>query len=154
MLFRSLLSVVTTAACTFTIEDGDSAIPEREATWVDPFANYDLVDLTYALSEDSLYWPNGSPFEYERQVWGAREDGEWYAMGFFSMPEHLGTHLDAPIHFAESGWTNAEIDWKGVVSGKRGAPACRRIIKKIRKPPRSATRRTAYAVTSALLPYC
>lgn len=104
-----LLSVVTTAGCTFTIEDGDSAIPEREATWVDPFADYDLVDLTYALSEDSLYWPNGSPFEYERQVWGASEDNEWYAMGFFSMPEHLGTHLDAPIHFAESGWTNAEI---------------------------------------------
>jgi len=104
-----LFAAVGVAGCTFTIADGDSAIPEHEGTWVDPFADYDLVDLTYPLSEDSLYWPNGSPFEYERQGWGTREDGEWYAMGYFSTPEHLGTHLDAPIHFAESGWTNAEI---------------------------------------------
>jgi len=95
--------------CTFTLSDSDSASSEPQQLWADPFADFELVDLTYALSEDSLYWPNGSPFEYEKQLWGAGEDGKWYAMGYFATPEHLGTHLDAPIHFAENGWTNAEI---------------------------------------------
>lgn len=68
-----------------------------------------MVDLTHPLSPDSLYWPNGSPFEFERETWGYDADGNWYAMARFSSPEHLGTHLDAPIHFSPDGWTNAEI---------------------------------------------
>ncbi len=104
-----LFVMVGLPGCRFTLRNGDSTSSASEEVWVDPFANYELVDLTYALSEDSLYWPNGSPFEYEKQLWGAGEDGKWYAMGYFATPEHLGTHLDAPIHFAESGWTNAEI---------------------------------------------
>ncbi len=68
-----------------------------------------LVDLTHSLSPDSIYWPTGSPFTHERLEWGVNEQGLWYAAAAFSSPEHLGTHLDAPIHFGESGWTNAEI---------------------------------------------
>ncbi len=68
-----------------------------------------VVDLTHALGSDSLYWPTGSPFEHERLAWGADDVGDWYASAAFSSPEHLRTHLDAPIHFAESGWTSAEI---------------------------------------------
>lgn len=99
------------SGCSVTVEDSEPAAGTMtEATRsASPFAGYELVDLTHPLSPDSLYWPNGSPFEYERQVWGAREDGQWYAMGYFSTPEHLGTHLDAPIHFAENGITNAAI---------------------------------------------
>jgi kynurenine formamidase len=37
------------------------------------------------------------------------EGGYWYASAAFSSPEHLGTHLDAPIHFGENGWANADI---------------------------------------------
>lgn len=68
-----------------------------------------LVDLTHPLSPDSLYWPTGAPFEHERVGWSVNDAGYWYASGAFSSPEHLGTHLDAPIHFAEGGWTTAEI---------------------------------------------
>ncbi len=68
-----------------------------------------LVDLTHALSPDSIYWPTGSPFVHERLDWGINDQGLWYAAAAFSSPEHLGTHLDAPIHFGENGWTNAEI---------------------------------------------
>ena len=69
----------------------------------------ELVDLTYPLSPDSLYWPTGTPFEHEQLDWGTSDGGYWYASAAFSSPEHLGTHLDAPIHFGENGWTNAEI---------------------------------------------
>lgn len=68
-----------------------------------------LVDLTHPLSPDSLYWPTGAPFEHEQIGWSVNDAGYWYASGAFSSPEHLGTHLDAPIHFAEGGWTAAQI---------------------------------------------
>ncbi len=67
------------------------------------------VDLTHPLSQETLYWPTGSSFEHERLAWGRDAAGDWYSAAAFSSPEHLGTHLDAPIHFAESGWTSAEI---------------------------------------------
>ena len=68
-----------------------------------------LIDLTYPLSPDSLYWPTGEPFRHERLAWGPSDGGYWYAAASFSSPEHLGTHLDAPIHFSEDGWTSADI---------------------------------------------
>ena len=68
-----------------------------------------LIDLTYPLSPEGLYWPTGSAFEHEREGWAINEKGYWYASGAFSSPEHLGTHIDAPIHFAQNGLTLAEI---------------------------------------------
>jgi kynurenine formamidase len=67
------------------------------------------IDLTHLLSPESLYWPTGAPFEHTRVAWGWTEAGHWYAAAAFASPEHLGTHLDAPIHFAEHGWTSADI---------------------------------------------
>lgn len=69
----------------------------------------ELIDLTYPLSPDSLYWPTGSRFEHQQLDWGMSEGGYWYASAAFSSPEHLGTHLDAPIHFGKNGWANADI---------------------------------------------
>jgi len=68
-----------------------------------------LMDLGHPLGPDSIYWPTGSPFEHERLQWGTTPAGYFYASASFSSPEHLGTHLDAPIHFAEGGATVAEI---------------------------------------------
>ncbi|GKS58352.1 cyclase [Nitrospira sp.] len=60
-----------------------------------------LLDLTYAFDEHTLAWPGNEPFRWERAAWGRSESGNWYAAGNFRMAEHSGTHLDAPIHFAE-----------------------------------------------------
>jgi len=68
-----------------------------------------LVDLTYPFDEHTIYWPNNAPFHWEKSSWGHTHQGYWYASGVFSASEHGGTHLDAPIHFAESGWTVDEI---------------------------------------------
>lgn len=68
----------------------------------------ELFDLSYPLSPDGLYWPTGSPFEHELSS-GMSDGGYWYAAGNFSSPEHLGTHIDAPIHFGKDGWTTSEI---------------------------------------------
>jgi kynurenine formamidase len=66
----------------------------------------DVVDLTYAFDEHTLYWPNSpSAFELKRLSYGPTPGGYFYSSNAFSAPEHGGTHLDAPIHFAEHGRT-------------------------------------------------
>jgi kynurenine formamidase len=68
-----------------------------------------LLDLTYPFDEHTIYWPNNTPFHWEKSSWGHTHQGYWYASGVFSASEHGGTHIDAPIHFAESGWSVDEI---------------------------------------------
>jgi len=70
---------------------------------------FEILDLTHPLSTDSLYWPTGTAFEHRRLDWGVAPGGYWYASAEFKSPEHLGTHLDAPLHFAEHGWPAADI---------------------------------------------
>jgi len=66
--------------------------------------NADVVDLTYAFDEHTLYWPNSpSGFELKRLSYGPAAGGYFYSANAFSAPEHGGTHLDAPIHFSEHG---------------------------------------------------
>jgi len=60
-----------------------------------------LIDLTYAFDEQTVFWPTNRPFIWEKAAWGRTANGYWYASGDFSMSEHGGTHIDAPIHFAE-----------------------------------------------------
>ena len=62
-----------------------------------------VIDLTYPFDDQTIYWPNAKPFQWEQSSWGTNASGHWYAAGAFSASEHGGTHLDAPIHFAEDG---------------------------------------------------
>jgi kynurenine formamidase len=60
-----------------------------------------VVDLTYAFDEKTLYWPTSpTTFKLDRLAYGKTEGGYFYASNSFCAPEHGGTHLDAPIHFA------------------------------------------------------
>ena len=61
-----------------------------------------LVDLTHAFAEDTIYWPTDTAgFGFEVLAAGVTEGGFYYAANRFSGAEHGGTHIDAPIHFAE-----------------------------------------------------
>ncbi len=61
-----------------------------------------LVDLTHAFGEQTLYWPTApSGFRLETLHRGRVSDGYFYSAYSFCAPEHGGTHLDAPVHFAE-----------------------------------------------------
>jgi kynurenine formamidase len=68
-----------------------------------------LVDLTHPLGEETIVWPTSPPFVFETTFEGWTDDGYYYASRNFSGSEHGGTHLDAPIHFAEGRWTTDEI---------------------------------------------
>lgn len=69
-----------------------------------------VVDLTHAFDDKTIYWPNApSTFQLSRQSYGKTEAGFFYASNSFCTPEHGGTHLDAPIHFAEGKRTIDQI---------------------------------------------
>jgi kynurenine formamidase len=60
------------------------------------------VDLTHPFSEQSVYWPTDTiGFQLDELAYGPTPGGWFYASYRYSAAEHGGTHLDAPIHFAE-----------------------------------------------------
>ena len=64
------------------------------------FPQGEWIDLGHDFGEDTVYWVNAEPFK--REGTGAMTDkGYFYAAGNYSAAEHGGTHIDAPIHFAE-----------------------------------------------------
>jgi kynurenine formamidase len=64
-----------------------------------------LIDLTHTLDGDSPYWPEnelGSPFHASAAA-TYQQDGNFTRD--VGMPEHFGTHMDAPVHFDPKGAT-------------------------------------------------
>ncbi len=69
-----------------------------------------IVDLTHPFNASTIFWPTSpSTFKLEQLAHGRTEGGFFYSANAFSTPEHGGTHLDAPIHFAEGGQTTDQI---------------------------------------------
>ena len=74
------------------------------------------VDLTHAFSSRSIYWPTDTlGFKLEQLAHGHTAGGWFYSSYRYSAAEHGGTHLDAPVHFAEGGWTNDQIPLASLV---------------------------------------
>lgn len=71
----------------------------------DPIASLnDLnwIDLAHSYDSSTLYWPNNAKgFEHFTEAEGKTPAGFYYSSYRLCTPEHGGTHLDAPIHFAE-----------------------------------------------------
>ena len=59
------------------------------------------IDLTYDLSSETVFWPTSEPFKLETVSEGMTDAGYYYSAYKFCTAEHGGTHIDAPIHFAE-----------------------------------------------------
>ena len=74
-----------------------------------------LLDLTYPLDEQTVVWPTNEPFTWKKAAWG-RTNGYWYASGTFAMSEHGGTHIDAPLHFAEDRLAVDEIPLQKLIA--------------------------------------
>jgi kynurenine formamidase len=68
-----------------------------------------LVDLTHPLNDETIVWPGSDPFRFEVLFHDHTDDGYYYSARNLSGPEHGGTHLDAPVHFAEGRWTTDQI---------------------------------------------
>lgn len=75
------------------------------------FPDGEIVDLTHPFNEDTIYWPTApQEFELEEDFVGEVDGEYFYAAYTFCTAEHGGTHLDAPVHFADSE-EEAEDQW-------------------------------------------
>jgi kynurenine formamidase len=59
------------------------------------------IDLTHELSSDAVFWPTAAPFHMTTDFEGVTDKGYFYSAYSFCTAEHGGTHIDAPVHFAE-----------------------------------------------------
>lgn len=107
-----VLLLLTLAACGNQSSGG--ALPDRPSI---DLSRTTLVDLTHALDSATLFWPTSpTGFHLERLAYGMTPGGWFYSSNAFSLPEHGGTHLDAPIHFAEGKRTADEIPLRQLVA--------------------------------------
>ena len=81
---------------------------------------YHWIDLTHPFSASTIYWPNNpTGFELDTQYAGVTPGGWYYSANKLSAPEHGGTHVDAPVHFAEQGQSMDEVGIDQLIG-----PAC------------------------------
>jgi kynurenine formamidase len=74
-----------------------------------------LVDLSHDYSDQTVYWPTAEPFKLEKVADGVTPQGYYYAANNFATSEHGGTHLDAPVHFAQGHWAVDQIPLERLV---------------------------------------
>ena len=101
--------------------------------------NSRLVDLTHPYDQQTVYWPTSpSAFELKTLAEGQTPGGYYYSAYALCTPEHGGTHLDAPVHFAKDGSSTGELPLSQLI-----APAV------VIDVTRQATADAAYRVTRA-----
>ncbi|MCP5065864.1 MAG: cyclase family protein [bacterium] len=103
-----LLAASLAVACqTVPAEDLSAVFDGRAGRW---------VDLTHSFGKDTIYWPTDTQgFRLEELAYGRTDGGWFYSAYAFASAEHGGTHLDAPIHFAEGKWTADEIPLSSLI---------------------------------------
>lgn len=67
------------------------------------------IDLSHDFSQETIYWPTAEGFKLETVFKGFTDNGYFYDANNYTAAEHGGTHIDAPIHFAEGKQTVDEI---------------------------------------------
>ncbi len=109
------------AACSVWVETpGDTPAASEdagvEARGPLDLAGYDLVDLSHAFSDETVYWPTDTAgFALRELAFGETEGGYFYSAYALSTAEHGGTHIDAPIHFLEGGPDVASIPLRRLI---------------------------------------
>jgi kynurenine formamidase len=68
-----------------------------------------IVDLTHSFRSDTIVWPTEQDFQLIVQHAEDTAGGYYYASNRVEMPEHGGTHIDAPIHFSRGKQTLDQI---------------------------------------------
>lgn len=99
MMTKQIIAVVLTAAFFSACSQPTATFPKGE--W---------IDLTHDFSDETVYWVTAEPFKRTTVFEGQNPAGFYYSAYNFSAAEHGGTHLDAPVHFAEGKKTADKIE--------------------------------------------
>jgi len=66
-----------------------------------PLPSGEIVDLSHAYDGSTIFWPTADAFRLDKVAEGMTAGGYYYAANNFFTSEHGGTHIDAPVHFAQ-----------------------------------------------------
>ncbi len=99
-------AVALTAACQTS---APPAAPPAAATAPPVFPAGRLVDLSHTYDRSTVFWPTADTFRLETVADGVTPGGYYYAANNFFSSEHGGTHLDAPVHFAQGAQSVEQI---------------------------------------------
>ena len=74
------------------------------------------IDLTHSFNAQTIFWPTDTlGFQHEQLSHGFTDGGWFYSSYRYSAAEHGGTHMDAPIHFAEGRQTSDAIPLSSLI---------------------------------------
>ena len=96
----ALVAAVAAALPVGCASSGGHAPPGAGGRW---------LDLTHVYDETTVVWPTSELFDHEMLSAGYNPKGYYYSSARFCTAEHGGTHIDAPVHFAEGHWSLDEI---------------------------------------------
>ena len=85
-----VIAAVFVAACSAPPAPSTQGFPPGE-----------IIDLSHAYDAQAVFWPTAEPFRLEKVADGVTPGGYYYASNNFFTSEHGGTHIDAPVHFAQ-----------------------------------------------------
>ena len=112
----ALGALLILAYATPAMAAGAAAAPSLNDVYATLAAKH-FVDLTHTFDGKTLYWPTSpSAFEMKTLFRGTTPAGFFYQANTIAMPEHGGTHLDAPFHFSEKGQSTEAIDVRRFVA--------------------------------------
>jgi arylformamidase len=71
-----------------------------------------LLDISVGLHDDMPVWPGSAGF---RRSWTHRMESEGVNVSKLECDIHVGTHIDAPLHFLSGGSAAHELDLAALV---------------------------------------
>lgn len=84
---------------------------EKQSKLID----HKIIDLSHDYSKETIYWVTAKQFKMDTVFEGHTDKGFYYTANNFSTAEHGGTHIDAPIHFAENGLTVDQVPLESLI---------------------------------------
>lgn len=110
------LAALALSAC-LTSDVSGVEVRARAAAKLPDLRTATVVDLSHAFDAGTIYWPTSpTRFDLTPLASGVTEGGWFYSANSFCAPEHGGTHLDAPIHFARGKRTADQIPVRQLVA--------------------------------------
>jgi kynurenine formamidase len=109
-----LCALSAVAACSGSSSEAPPPAASRVSATT-AFPQGRIVDLSHAYDTTSIFWPTAAPFRLDEVADGMTPGGYYYAANNFFSSEHGGTHLDAPVHFAQGRQTVDQLPLERLV---------------------------------------
>ncbi len=111
----ALAGALLATGCLQEAPPPDAAAPDHSGLFNGSAGEW--VELGHAFGPSTIYWPTDTlGFQLTELAYGHTEGGYFYASYSFASAEHGGTHLDAPIHFAEGRRAAHEIPLSSLIT--------------------------------------